>query len=230
MSLLIDGYNLLNVTGLFGHGRGPATLERSRYALLNFLAGAIAPDELASTTIVFDAKDAPPGLPRAMKYQGLSVKFAAEYEDADDLIEELIRADAAPRRLTVVSSDHRIQRAARRRKAMAVDSEPWYAELVRHHRAGPQSAAVSDVKPRAPLSDEEVRWWLKQFGDVSLEELQPEKAFDDDAAPDPSSTDDSPPPAEKLKPKLKPTETGYEDIANPFPPGYGEDLLMDEEP
>ncbi len=225
MALLIDGYNLLNVTGLFGHGRGPATLERSRYALLHFLAEAIDPGEREYTTIVFDAKNAPPGLPWTIKYQGLTVKFAAEYEDADDLIEELIRADAAPRRLTVVSSDHRLQRAARRRKAIAIDSEVWYAEVVRQRRAGERSSAPADAKPRAPLSEEEVQWWLKQFGEFSLEDLQAETTFD--AVTESSSTDDeSTPPADIAKP----SDTGYEDIANPFPPGYGEDLLSDEEP
>ena len=70
----------------------------------------------------------------ALEHRGITVRFAAQYEEADELIEELIRADSAPRRLVVVSSDHRIQRAARRRRAKAVDSDVWYAELVRARR------------------------------------------------------------------------------------------------
>ncbi len=76
---------------------------------------------------MFDAADAPPGLPRTLEHRGLTVRFAAKSGSADELIEELIRADSAPRRLMVVSSDHRLQRAARRRKATAIDSDVWYA-------------------------------------------------------------------------------------------------------
>ncbi len=53
MPLLIDGYNLLNATGIVGRG-GPSSLGRSRLALLNFLAGSNRPaGVLAHTTAVF---------------------------------------------------------------------------------------------------------------------------------------------------------------------------------
>ena len=38
MALLIDGYNLLHASGILGRGVGPGGLERSRLALLNFVA------------------------------------------------------------------------------------------------------------------------------------------------------------------------------------------------
>ena len=131
MSLVIDGYNLMYVAGILGRGTGPGSLQRSRLALLNFLAASLDPRELPHTTVVFDSHDAPWGLPRSLQHRGITVRFAAQYEEADDLIEELIGTDSAPRRLVVVSSDHRIQRAARRRRAKAADSDVWYAELVR---------------------------------------------------------------------------------------------------
>ena len=71
---------------------------------------------VSQTTIVFDAKQAPPGLPHQLDHGGITVIFARGYDDADELIEELIASNSTPRRLTVVSSDHRIQRAARRRR------------------------------------------------------------------------------------------------------------------
>jgi hypothetical protein len=64
MPLLIDGYNLLHVTGLVGHGNEPTALNGAREALLRFLAAAIEPAERSNTTIVFDAAGAPPGGPR----------------------------------------------------------------------------------------------------------------------------------------------------------------------
>ena len=59
MALLIDGYNLLNVTGIFAQA-GPGTeLHRTRVALLNFLSASIDQRERKATTIVFDAAGAP---------------------------------------------------------------------------------------------------------------------------------------------------------------------------
>ncbi len=55
MALLIDGYNLLNATGIFGEA-GPGTaLHRTRLAFLNFLAESFTKRERNGTTIVFDA-------------------------------------------------------------------------------------------------------------------------------------------------------------------------------
>jgi predicted RNA-binding protein with PIN domain len=165
MALLIDGYNLLHATGIFGRGIGPGTLERSRRALLNFLVAAIPEQELPRTTVVFDAKDAPPGLPRRAHHRGILVCFARSHDEADDLIEELIRKDSAPRRLTVVSSDHRLHRAARRRRATAVDSDVWY-DRIRRHASHPKASHDhdEDQKPQAPLSPEDVERWLEAFG------------------------------------------------------------------
>ena len=163
MGLIIDGYNLLNVTGIFGAGGGARSFERSRLALLDFLADRLEPEERAATTIVFDAQDAPPGLPRTCEHRGLVVRFAPRRDEADDLIEELILADTAPRKLTVVSSDHRVQRAARRRRARAVDSEVWFPELLQRRAADSSAHAEADLKPQAPLSPTEVAAWVKRF-------------------------------------------------------------------
>lgn len=154
MTLLIDGYNMLNATGISGPIRsGVGSLERSRLALLNFLADALTPEEALRTTVVFDAQRPPPGLPRVLNHRGLTVRFASQYPDADSLLEELIRAEHVPRRLTVVSSDHRLQRAARRRRARAVDSEAWYQEILDRRRkiaAGMAEPANARDHQKAP--------------------------------------------------------------------------------
>jgi predicted RNA-binding protein with PIN domain len=166
VSLLIDGYNLLNTTGIVASGGGPRGLQQSRLAMLNFLAESLPPEELAQTTVVFDAHDPPRGLPRVLEHRGLTVRFASQYANADELIEELIQADSAPRRLTVVSSDHRVHRAARRRKAAAIDSDAWYARLRQRRRQAP--AAEAPERPPLPLLEEDVDYWVRQFGGQSL--------------------------------------------------------------
>ncbi len=234
MAIIIDGYNLLNATGIVGpgkHGGGPglSSLGRSRLALLNFLVESLDAKEIPRTTIVFDAHDPPRGLPSTVNHRGLTVRFASKYDEADTLIEELILADSAPRQLTVVSSDHRLHRAARRRKAKPIDSDVWYEQIVRlrqerqSHRRDTSRAAA---QPPVPLLEEDVHYWVGQFGGESelaklVEQAQADLETD---VLQPGDVDlPEGPPAEK-----DPQEALFDEIENPFPPGYGEDLLEDD--
>jgi len=213
MSLLIDGYNLMHAAGIIGRGAGPGGLERSRLALLNFVVESLDPAEISQAIIVFDAAAAPPGLPRTLVHRGLTVRFATAYESADELIEELIQLDSAPRRLTVVSSDHRLHRAARRRKATPIDSDVWHAQTVQKRRQRQQaSPAQTAPKPPVPLAESEVEFWLQQFAD------EPKAAAD---ARPPSSRKPSGPKSSAPKSSLPQTDIDSDAI---FPPGYGEDL------
>lgn len=145
MLLLVDGYNLLHVSGLFGPVDGPPTLERSRLALLQFLGDKLPSSLRKRTTIVFDAASAPPGLPSQLVHAEMVVRFAPRKQTADDLIAELIQQEADPRHLTVVSSDHAVQRSARQRGAKYVDSDVWFRELKQKANAG--SSAAENEKP-----------------------------------------------------------------------------------
>ena len=226
MSLLIDGYNLLNAVGIIGRGVGPGSLHRARLALLNFLAASLEPEEIPQTTVVFDAHDAPPGLPLVLEHRGLTVRFAADYEDADSLIEELIRKDSAPRRLTVVSGDHRLQRAARRRKAAAVYSHEWYAEIVRRRRQRLESIPDAPARPPVPLLEEDVEYWIRQFGgEPLLEQLIEEESAQQPTVAEESPADEA--PAEQTA-SDKPTAEEAAQLGDPFPPGYAEELLKDD--
>jgi predicted RNA-binding protein with PIN domain len=150
------------VTDIFGQA-GPGTdLHRTRLALLDFLASAIAERERAETTIVFDAAGAPHGLPRTLHHDGMTVHFARRHSDADEMIEELLEQCAAPKALVVVSSDRRVQRAARHCGATYVDSGRWYSELLasrRENEASPEGLA----KPSGDLPADELAYWLREF-------------------------------------------------------------------
>jgi predicted RNA-binding protein with PIN domain len=167
MSLIIDGYNLLHAIGLAAKAGGPGGLERARTAMLNFLAASLEREQLKHAVVAFDAAHAPRGLPSEAEHRGLSVRFAARHETADELIEELIRIDSAPRKLTVVSSDHRLQQAARRRRATAIDSEAWYEQLLqaRHRRqqAKPQPSEGQSLASRG----QDIEYWLREFDDAA---------------------------------------------------------------
>jgi predicted RNA-binding protein with PIN domain len=244
MSLLIDGYNLLNASGVLPRGAGAGTLERARETLLEFLAAALDPEELRQTTIVFDAKHAPRGVPDVYDYQGMTVRFARNYREADVLLIELIRLDSAPRKLTVVSSDHQVQRAARRRRARPVDSDVWCKALVRQGRRLELPAEPLETKPRAPLAESEVQRWMREFGDVDVRlpetEDLPRVQHDDrgetgdaehrDADQSQSDSDkEQLPDVDSLIDEAKRLAAEDRGLANPFPPGYAEDLLEDDD-
>lgn len=195
MSIIIDGYNLLHAAGIIGRGVGPGGLERSRLALLNFLVESLPPEQIARTVVVFDAREAPYGAPRTTQHRGLTVRFASKYPDADSLIEELISLDSAPKTLTVVSNDHRLHRAARRRKATPVDADVWFGEVIRQRRE--RQEQPQPAKPQGTFSEDEVRFWLDQFS-------QPRDRSPDQIVPAPED--------EPL-------------IDDPFPPGYADDIF-----
>jgi uncharacterized protein len=158
MTVIIDGYNLLHASGVFGRERGPRGFEQSRLALLDMLADRLGA-EAAKTIVVFDAARAPDGLPGRTTHRGIRVWFAREYPDADSLIEELVDDDHAPSSLVVVSSDRRLQVAARRKRAEAKGCEEWLAEL----RAKSRSPAEHDAKPAEP-GPHDVEAWKRYFG------------------------------------------------------------------
>ncbi|MEJ5340798.1 MAG: NYN domain-containing protein [Thermogutta sp.] len=166
---LIDGYNFLNCAGIEVKDSGAAgitPLGVARQALLDFLVEHLTPEEARETLVVFDAHSPPRPLPTEFEYCGISVKFAVRYPDADSLLERLINEHTSPRKLTVISSDHRIQRAARRRRAKFVDSEKWYRELlIRASYRGPTSPRSSDAASKLPdVSNMNTEDWLRLLG------------------------------------------------------------------
>jgi predicted RNA-binding protein with PIN domain len=163
--LIIDGYNLLHAAGFARRRYGPGQLERCRAQLLAYLAKRLTDAERERATVVFDAAEAPPGLPRQFTAAGITVRFAAPGKDADDTIEELIAAHSAPRQIWLVSSDHRLQRSARKRRGTFVDSEEFVQEL---QRRGPICGKHSPEAASSPeqANETETERWLREFGEV----------------------------------------------------------------
>jgi predicted RNA-binding protein with PIN domain len=166
MPLIIDAYNLIHAANILGSGVGPGSLERARQALLNFLVESLPVKEKADCAVVFDAgQDAPPGLPNEYVHEGLKVYFSRGWDSADAMIEQLIADHTAPRDLTVVSSDHRVQRAARRRRARTVDADVWHAEVCRQRKENKNLDSTPAKKPIPPQSKEDVEDWVRKFSE-----------------------------------------------------------------
>jgi predicted RNA-binding protein with PIN domain len=163
MTFLIDGYNLVYAIGLLTGHTGPRGLERARRRLLEILHGVFNADA-GEVTVVFDAARAPPGATGREHYHGLDVRYATGPGAADDLIEELIRQHALPGQLRVVSNDHRIQSAARRRRCQALSCDAFLDWLEQDQRQRPQTP--SDPEGRTVLSEQEKQHWLSAFADL----------------------------------------------------------------
>ncbi|MDG2382917.1 MAG: NYN domain-containing protein [Pirellulaceae bacterium] len=238
MAILIDGYNLLFTIGLPRGADGPRKLEAARFSLLDFLVLQLLPSEVAATTVVFDAKQSCRAENSHFDHRGITVRFAHEQEEADDLLEILIAADPHPDRLLVVSSDRRVQTAAVRRSAQVVESEAWLEHL---QGRGVVSAAEDlgsenqdDQRQHQPSPDE-IQHWLDEFCGMEPDGVDRAKgghgvdgAGDREGRRDSTSRslggknltsadEDSDPPAAEPVDRSDPAW-------NPFPPGYGEDL------
>jgi predicted RNA-binding protein with PIN domain len=225
---IIDGYNLIFALGWDGKTRHSKMLERSRDRLIRELADRIPVDLRAGITIVFDAKSTPiKATEHDSVVNGFRVMFAHQHDEADTLIEELIRVHSTPKSLTVVSNDNRLKTAAQRRKAVAMDCEVWLermgalsddqqkpgAKSLRGRKSGIQGSRKSESIRQLEGVD-----WLAEFQiaddetvdetpvDATVIDLPPQKTPQNESSP-PPRIDDEP--------------------YNPFPPGYGEDLLDD---
>jgi predicted RNA-binding protein with PIN domain len=159
--LLIDGYNLLHAAGLARVSYGPGDLEVCRNRLIAQLAAGLEDSILSRTTVVFDAFSRFDDSERYQQQHGLSVVFAPAGTDADSEIERLIAAHDAPRQLLVVSSDHRLHKAAQKRKCQAIDSEPFWESLT--------DQSTDTGRTTSPHRVPSTTDWLQEFADVEQE-------------------------------------------------------------
>jgi len=157
MSILVDAYNVLHVTGVLPPDLAGVDVRG--------LARLIADSRWRGrrATLVCDGTGSADGTPEGRVESNVEVRYAGPGRDADSVIEQIIEVHTAPRRLLVVSSDRRLQRAARRRRAFWMSSDGFLERLARDARkAG--SRPGRGKQPATPLSPERVDSWLEHFG------------------------------------------------------------------
>ena len=159
--IMIDGYNLMHAVGLARQSYGPGDLEVCRNRLLQQLATRVNPAAAGRTTVVFDAFGSDDNSNRHRLRHGVNLVYAPAGTDADSELERIIAAHSAPKQLLVVSSDHRIQRAAQRRKARAIDSEAFWESL--DTESGPTFGQQERQRTQA-----DTEFWLQEFADIEL--------------------------------------------------------------
>ena len=176
--ILIDGYNLLFASQLVGRGRGQGWLEKARHRLLTHLRQRLESTELLQTTVVFDANVSASMIERDEATRAnltdssptsrpdIRVLYAHAFDEADDLIEKMIREHSAPKNLIVVSGDQRLRRCAQARRATSMDSESfllWLDQRPIGPAVEPAEGLREEKGESDALSPEEIAEWLREF-------------------------------------------------------------------
>jgi len=91
----------------------------------------------------------------------LEVVFVGLSTDADTVIENKIKASTAPRQLTVISSDRRLQKAAHTRKTTLVKSHIFWNKLQK--QLSRRRKIKEPAAKRLGLTESETQQWLKFF-------------------------------------------------------------------
>ncbi len=163
VTFLIDGYNLLHAVGWATPGKRSGSLAAARRRLLDWLADAPAVKSGADRfRVVFDAQNGPaPSV--GQSHRGVLVQFAYR-RTADDLIEELLDAEPAPRQVAVVSNDARLHEAARRAGSRGWGCQEfvdWLIEAAREVPGSPHHRPPE--KPDGPAPADEAAALLREF-------------------------------------------------------------------
>jgi predicted RNA-binding protein with PIN domain len=154
--LIIDGTNLLHaIYNVVGDSEAMSDIGMCK-AISNLLRLTGEKGE-----VVFDGKG-PPDKSLFDNIDYLEVSFAGMASDTDTVIEDKIRASTAPRGLTIVSSDRRLRKAARARKATSVKSEVFWADLQK--QLNRKAMTEEPAAKRQGISASETKQWLDFFG------------------------------------------------------------------
>jgi predicted RNA-binding protein with PIN domain len=156
MAYLIDGHNL--IPKIAGFSLEEMDDEQRLIALLQ----TFSRQQRKRVEVFFD--QAPPGMAGTRRYGVVTAHFVRQGLTADEAIIRRLKSlgnDAS--NWTVVSSDHHVQSAARAHKARVVSSETFARQLLSSKRLTQQN------EKETTLSPEEVDYWLRLFGDESLE-------------------------------------------------------------
>ncbi len=204
--ILVDAYNVLHTQGVLPprlagiEVQGLVRLiQRSRFAGRRL-------------TIVCDGTDSG-GRSGMDALDGASVHYSGPHSEADAVIERLLESASAARTWTVISSDRRVQRAARRARADVLDSRTFLEQLVAdesHKRKDGLPPFATEV----PLDRYSVAHWLEEFGLDPSSVLQPRTAAGARLTPPHPIKARSPDPAANPLPQQIPSSVPQ--ITDPF--------------
>lgn len=159
MPLIVDTYNVLHVVGVLPPEEAGIDLP----GLIRLIQHGRYRDERVE--LICDGsprEDVPPG-----KRGGTIVRYSGATRQADDVIAQMIRASSIPKRLTVVSSDQEVIRAARRRRCRVLASDVFLRQLAHDVQMPVRSPAAA---PPEHVNKAQLEAWQRYF-DIDDDEV-----------------------------------------------------------
>lgn len=159
--LVVDTFNVLHVSGVL-----PPELAGIE---VPELVGLVAESRYGSQAATFVCDGARPGTghtgPSAYQLGHAKVLYTGAGRDADGEIEKLLELTSFASRMLVVSSDQRLRRAAKRRRATNLRSERFLEHLAEDHGKGPIGTdPLPSFVHEIPLDRYSVAHWMTEFG------------------------------------------------------------------
>lgn len=154
--LIVDAYNVLHVTGVLPPEL--AGLEAPD------LADLIAQSRWGRHQAIVQCDGTKPRDVRAVDRGSVRVSYAGGGASADAAIERLVNESSHPRRITVVSNDREVQRAARRRGARVLRADDFLRQLAADAARAPRGRRSVAKRDPGPLTPRQVEAWLRYFG------------------------------------------------------------------
>ncbi|MFZ0391978.1 MAG: NYN domain-containing protein [Calditrichia bacterium] len=153
--ILIDGYNVIFKAGS-DFGNLPS-LEAKRDHLIRLLSSSPALRS-RQVLVIFDSRERQPSAGNPSR-KNVRVRFSRPGQEADEVIQQLVRKSANPATVRVVSSDRQIQHTARDHGAQVMEALEFWNSL--HTPAAPRRNKQQAAEPE--ISDREVEMWLNFF-------------------------------------------------------------------
>ena len=159
MPLLLDTFNILHTVGVLPPDLAGIDVQ-GLIGLLKISRYRHERITLACDGVPDRSRPHPPA-----QFDNFIIRYSGPAKPADDLIAQLIRASSAPRRLIVVSSDHEVQRTARRRRCTTLTSETFLQQLADDAGLAARTPASGASKPPAgAMTDKQIDRWIRLFG------------------------------------------------------------------
>ena len=163
VTTLVDGYNLMLGSVVSPDAKAKRNLHDSRHYFLRWLESKLEPHQRSSVCVVFDTSRTSHQDQQSM-FHGIRIIYSTSHLSADECIQQLIREHTSPQKLTVVSSDHQIQRTAKARGATSIDSEIWMESLNSPKHRSDRGNASEEAGAEKPDGQIDTKKWLDEFG------------------------------------------------------------------
>ena len=155
MPFLIDGYNLLRAIQKLDE-----QFDVLDEAGLCRILSEYLKRKRSHAQVIFDGLG-PPDKSDLSGFGKVEVYFSGQELEADDVIEDKILSNTAPKRLVVISTDRRIRAAAGKRKAISVRSELFFDEMEKTLER--KIATPEPHEKRGGLTEAEAQQWIDFF-------------------------------------------------------------------